>query len=150
MDHLSRVKAAEAFASAFEATSDRCLALDFPASTTPESRAERTKELFNLLLRNRPFKQLLHNIPLALTGRSLLRENKDLYDRVGRIYETRNEVVHKDLGFKPEFLPRFFGCDEAIETVRCAIQLAAWFGEDGNYAHPFDGTQMVSCFSAKS
>jgi len=150
MDHLSRVKATEALASAFGAGSDRCLALDFPASTTPESRTERTDELFNLLLRERRFKQLLHSVPLALTGRSLLRDNKGLYDKVLRIYETRNRVVHKDLGFKQEFLPRFFGWDEAIETVRCAIQLAGWFGEEGNYAHPFDGAQGAMCVLAKS
>ena len=149
MDHLSRVKATEALAAAFQACSGRSLAVDFSADTTPESQKERTEELFNLLLRDRRFKQLLHSVPLALTGRSLLRDNKDLYDRAIQVYEIRNRVVHKDLVFKDEFLPRFFGCDEAIEAIRCAIQLADWFGVGDNYAHPFDGVQGIVCLRAK-
>ena len=84
----------------------------------------------------------------ALLGRSLLQENKDLYDAANRVYQTRNRVVHKELTFSDNS-PRFSGLDEAIEAIRCAAQLAAWFGVTADYAHPFDGVQGLVCTGAK-
>jgi hypothetical protein len=149
MDHLSRMKATSAFAASVADTSKPNLAIDFPSDAPFEKREEREKVLFELLVNERrSFKDFLHRVPLALTGRSLLQENKELYDAANRVYQTRNRVVHKELTFNDDS-PRFSGCDEAIEAIGCAVRLADWFGVTAHYAHPFDGAPLAVCSLAK-
>lgn len=49
--------------------------------------------LKSLLDANR-FKMLLHEIPLYLYNKSILVENKVLYDKLVKLYNTRNKIVH--------------------------------------------------------
>jgi hypothetical protein len=148
MDHLSRMQAAIAFAASVSNDSKRQLMIDFPSDAVTDQREERKKVLFDLIVNERRFKDFLHRVPLALTGRSLLQDNKDLYDAAIGVYQIRNQVVHKELTFSDDS-PRFYGCDEDIRAIRCAVQLVGWFGLAADYAHPFDGVQMTMCYSAK-
>ena len=145
MDHLARMQAAIAFAASIAGECDRSLAIDFPSG----KRDERKKVLFEMLIDDRrSFKDFLHRVPLVLMGRSLLQDDKDLYDTANRVYQTRNRVVHKELIFGDDS-PRFSGCDEALEAIGCAVRLAHWFGVMGHYAHPFDGFPGTICHSAR-
>lgn len=47
------------------------------------------------LVRKAKFKEYLHEVPLVTRNRSLCRERKELYDEVLRLYEVRNEVMHR-------------------------------------------------------
>lgn len=45
-------------------------------------------------LKDGPFKRLLHEVPLYLLGRSIMIEEKKLYQGLLKLYNTRNKIVH--------------------------------------------------------
>lgn len=148
IDHLIRAMAEEAIRAAFDSTREGSLLITLPPRTSPESRSERVDALAHLLVERQNVDNLLDRVPFALTGKSLRRDNRKLFNRVKEIFSLRNRIVHKDLAFKCEDLPRFIGFDDAVEAVRCAVELARWFGAESNYAHPFDGERPAICSAA--
>ena len=77
-------------------------------------------------------RRLLHELPLYVLGRSLLVENKVLYDSIVSLYKARNEIAHLgesevhgyswSSGYKP-----------TADAIRSVARLFEWFGESGRY-----------------
>lgn len=63
---------------------------------------------------------LFHEIPRRSQGRSLLESNKQLYDRIHRLFERRNEIAHS--GVVPS-------ADEAGDLVRGARDAFRWLDD---------------------
>ncbi len=103
--------------------------------------------IYELLRARDDFKHLLHEQPLYLIKRSLLREDKDLYDDAIRLYRTRNKLVHR--GSPPlekEYLPLTVGGSKSALLI--AIKVVRWLGDDslyfvpGGLIDPFDGSSV--------
>jgi hypothetical protein len=96
------------------------------------STGEKKDPIFELLQENRwQFKNKLHQHFLYLFNRSLLVENKTLYDNLISLYETRNKIVHQGYIDGPNkrkllALDRF-GSGSAIDLT---ISLFSWLGDD--------------------
>ena len=149
MENLARMKLLASFEVSFdENVLDRALKIELLPATDLQNNITRKSRLANLLIERSRFAELLDPISLILSGRSLLAENKDLYDEACKIYKDRNGIVHK--GLTPDNgLTRFAGIYEAIEAVNCAIQLVEWFGERGGYVNPYDKSiGHIKCHSA--
>ena len=138
MDHLTSRQAELAFTACLQQGNITNLSIALPASMSPDQRKEREGLLSDLLIHNRRFQDLLKRVLPALTGRSLQHENKNLYDQACNVYKIRNRIVHKELTFTDD-TPRFAGSDEAINAIKTAVRLAAWFGVPAHYAHAYDG-----------
>lgn len=74
------------------------------------------------------FRKLLHEQPLYLMQRSLMHEDKPLYDRALRLYATRNAIAHT--GLVDETRPSAWEISKAntmlaLETTEAVF---AWFG----------------------
>ncbi len=77
-------------------------------------------------------RRLLHERPLYLLSRSVLVENKELYDSIISLYKTRNEIAH--LG-EAEICrnSRKRSYEEIAASVRDVAKLFEWYGESGRY-----------------
>ena len=84
--------------------------------------------IYLLLKKQKDFKYLLHHIPLYLSGKSLLLENKSLYDKVIKLHSVRNDLVHRGqiVNVKEsEFEISQVGLLNSINTVN---EVMTWFG----------------------
>lgn len=79
---------------------------------------------------------LLHEIPLYLSGKSLLVDNEPLYQKAIRLYKTRNRIVHR--GFVPaEDTNLFnFSFSDAKIGLQTALDVCYWFGMSEVYTLP--------------
>ena len=85
--------------------------------------------IFRVLTDRTDFKKLLHEIPLYLTGRSLLETNERLYADTIKLYTTRNKIVHWGAPVNPNY-------DKVLEisqsgaqkAVDIAIKVFEWIG----------------------
>lgn len=82
------------------------------------------------------FTLLLHEIPLYLSGRSLLVDDEPLYQKAVRLYKTRNRIVHR--GFVPEEDTNLFNLisSDAKIGLQTALDVCYWFGMSEAYALP--------------
>ena len=89
--------------------------------------------VFKLLSKRSRFAQRLHEIPLYLTGKSLLVENEPLYQIATKVYRTRNKIAH--LGEVPEGEQSYVELNEdgARMAIACAIKVIQWLGEHADF-----------------
>ena len=82
------------------------------------------------------FALLLHEIPLYLSGKSLLVDNEPLYQKAIRLYKTRNRIVHR--GFVPEEDTNLFNFifSDAKIGLQTALDVCYWFGMSEVYTLP--------------
>ncbi len=96
-----------------------------------------TKDPVYQLLRSRSkFLELLHEIPLYLFGKSLLVDNKTLYQKATRLYSTRNKIAHlgePHVGNQTTFA---MTKEDALEAIECAINIFQWFGVSTHFPIP--------------
>lgn len=104
--------------------------------TNENGKVEKKDPVYKQLSNRTEFRTLLHEQPLYLLERSLLIDDKPLYDRAIRLYKTRNKVVHR--GELPEDQNEYFDIGEAgaRTAIECAIHIFHWFGECGKYSLP--------------
>lgn len=145
MENLARHSLAKAYDNAIANTNQGTLRIEFTSNEIEQNTACR-EELFDLLVESRRFIELLNESSLILCGRSLLRDNKQLYDKARKIYDRRNRIVHKGIMEEAE-TNKIAGIYQAIDAVECAIALIDWFGELGGYISPLQKTDgMTSCY----
>lgn len=91
--------------------------------------SNQSDDLFNLIKKNDKFDSLLKEYPLYIRGKSLVEENKGLYDRALKLYTTRNGLVHRgdltDKDQKKTYNLDKSGCSAAIIV---AVELFRWMG----------------------
>ncbi|MFN8472061.1 MAG: hypothetical protein U0822_07720 [Anaerolineae bacterium] len=92
--------------------------------------------VYAFLSERRRFAELLHELPLYLTGRSLLVENATLYQAALKLYRTRNKIAH--VGEPPQGERSFFALNEesALQAMEIAIQVLQWLGEPTDFPLP--------------
>jgi hypothetical protein len=97
-----------------------------------------TDPIYAALVNSKRFGILLHEAPLYLLGKSLLDEQKVLYDRGTRLYNTRNKIVH---GQEANARGELLSLDRAgaSEAVTAAILIFQWFGAGAGFAFPRGG-----------
>ena len=94
----------------------------------------RKDPLFDVLVpSSRPaFRRLLHEASLYFLGKSLLVDDKVLYDDALKLYELRNSIVHS--GRSPGLAVLTFA--QALRCLRTTRKLLSWFGAKPDYAIP--------------
>jgi len=61
-----------------------------------------TDDAIYKVLKDGPFKRMLHEIPLYVLNRSIMMENPKLYQSLLKLYNTRNKIVHFGTPADPE------------------------------------------------
>jgi hypothetical protein len=106
-------------------------AIDIPV---PEG-TKRKDPIYHLLAQSNRFPILLHELPLYVLRRSLLVENKGLYDDAILLHETRNSLVHRG-EISGERKPFPINGGGAIAALTCASAIFFWFGVRNTYHFP--------------
>jgi hypothetical protein len=82
------------------------------------------------------FPNLLHELPLYVLQKSLKLEVPEAYKQARRLYQTRNSLAHRGEPAKDkDFLP--IDVHGAVDAIKCANEVFAWFGARGNWPIPF-------------
>lgn len=78
----------------------------------------------------------LHENSLYLLGKSLQLDNESLYDKIIKLYKTRNEYVHK--GQLPSNSQKLYkeNKDDALAAIESVVELLNWFGINTSYPLP--------------
>jgi hypothetical protein len=86
----------------------------------------------------RNFRVWMHELPLHVMGKSLLRSDKVLYDRAIRLHDTRNRIVHRG---EPATEEKLYGFDRqgALQAAKCALAVRRWYGWRGEFPLPVGG-----------
>jgi hypothetical protein len=80
----------------------------------------------------RDFRTLLHELPMYALRRSLLLEDKRLYDALVTLHDTRNDLVHLgESGGRPKLEVSRDGARRALTHAEAAFR---WFGASGRYS----------------
>jgi len=108
---------------------------DAYSASKQEHQAAPDDPVYGLLKKRANAKNLVHEVSLYLLGRSLLLEDKTLYDGYLKLKRTRDKIAHTGevVSGKPTFSLSRNG---SIEAVRIAVRVLEWFGEEGGYAIP--------------
>jgi hypothetical protein len=99
--------------------------------TLEGGKKKREDPIYEYLKSRDNFRALLHERPLYLFQKSLLMEDKNLYDTAIDTYDTRNKIVHKASNGR---IP--INYEGAVRALRCAVAIFRWFGEDSAYVIP--------------
>lgn len=89
--------------------------------------------------RDPPLKERLHEIPLYLMRRSLLQDDKSLYDEAHRLQRTRNKLAHTGATTDVTLPLNRQGALMAIDTARRVFE---WFGAQGKFYVPYRGGEV--------
>jgi hypothetical protein len=124
---------------ASNATPNELRIVALPAS---KGRPERSDPVYDALSKRarRDFRVLLHELPLYVLQRSLLLEDKDLYDRACILREERNSLAH-EWTRKPTGPLK--DRERAACALDCARQVFSWFRVEGNYTLPDEARSIV-------
>lgn len=87
--------------------------------------------IFSLLTESDNFGRLLHEIPLYLIRRSLLKEKPDLYKQAKNLYGTRNRLSHGQAIPVGENNRLQVDAGGANMAVGIAVDIFNWFGKNG-------------------
>lgn len=99
---------------------------------------EVTKDpIFEYLIKQDNFGRLLHEIPLYVMRRSMMLEEKSLFDDCKNLYSTRNVLGHgaKSPDDKPLLTLDRAGSESALAT---AVRAFAWFGHSNFHVPIYD------------
>lgn len=77
-------------------------------------------------------RKLLHERPLYLLSKSLLIENKTLYDSIISLYKERNKIAHLGI-VEMNGESRSHTLEKRASTIRDVSRLFEWYGESGRY-----------------
>jgi hypothetical protein len=79
----------------------------------------------------------LHELPLYVFQKSLKQDLPEVYQQARKLYQTRNSLAHCGESAKDrDLLPiDIFG---AIDAMKCATAVFAWFGAPGKWSIPFE------------
>ena len=91
---------------------------------------EERDPIWEHLSKGTSFRALLHERPLYLLRRSLLVEEKGIYDNARRLYASRNKYAH---GAQPQENTLQLVRQDALLAIQCARAVLEWFGEDARY-----------------
>lgn len=108
----------------------------------PGGNVAKKDPIYALLSESDNFSRLLHEAPLYLLRRSLLRDSPDLFRQAKSLYSTRNRLGHgRSVTVDDEHL---LPIDEqgAFEAVKIAISVFDWFGKPGYYAPDHDKVEI--------
>ena len=120
---------AEAAANAALAAALRTALVDRPerlrvtVARLPSGEEQVHDPVYNALADQDSFRSLLHERPLYLLGRSLLVEDHGMYQRLRRLYRTRNAIVHSAQA-KPDDYP--LNEDSSREAIEVVLALLRW------------------------
>lgn len=106
-----------------------CMAAEVAVSSKLEIGAMRlpaNDPIYKLLSTKWNFSHKLHEHYLYLFKKSLLQDDKDLYDELLKLYQTRNKIVHQGGGIQTALPFDRAGSDKAFDLV---IQLFEWLGD---------------------
>ena len=93
--------------------------------------------VFKRLCNGRPsFRDLLHERPLYLLKRSLLLEDKSLFDAGLALYGTRNAISHTGVVEDPNDARWPIDEEHARRGLEVARSLFAWFGAPADFHLP--------------
>ncbi|MDD5226064.1 MAG: hypothetical protein PHV97_02635 [Candidatus Omnitrophica bacterium] len=92
--------------------------------------------IFEYLSEKSDFKQCLHERPLYLMRKSLLKDDQTLYQKCISLYKIRNHLVHK--GAPETNLAYQLDGENAKNAIECALSVFKWFGVKTRYVSPFD------------
>lgn len=93
------------------------------------------------------FAPLLHEMPLYLTGKSLLVDDEQLYQRARRLYKTRNRIVHSGLVTEEDTDLFTLTFSDAKIGLQTALDVCRWFGMLEHY--PLPGNGYIQLMQAK-
>jgi len=85
------------------------------------------------------FAPLLHEMPLYLSGKSLLVDNEQLYQKAKRLYKTRNRIVHRGVVPEEDTDLFSFSFSDAKIGLQTALDVCHWFGMSEHYPLPGKG-----------
>lgn len=92
--------------------------------------------IYEYLSEKSDFKQCLHERPLYLIRKSLLKDNQALYQKCLDLYKIRNHLVHK--GIPEKKLAYQLNGENAQSAIECALSVFKWFGVKDYYIFPDD------------
>jgi hypothetical protein len=121
---------------------DRALAATLPDASrrvhevaVAGGRTQRLDPVFELLMQGEHFRRLVHEAPLYMLRRSLLLDDKPLFDRMMKLYKTRNRLAHGG-HVEPRAEAYALTIADARDALGAAISAFFWFGERGGYVLP--------------
>ncbi len=81
------------------------------------------------------FNELLHELSLYLTGKSLRIENPKLFEKASKLYRTRNKIAHLGEPIDNEGKNDIFQeCyQDSVLAIQICQELLNWFGETNNF-----------------
>lgn len=108
-----------------------------------------TDPVYEYLKKNNGFRIWLHEVAHYGIGRSLLIENKKLYDQALRLYDARSKFAHAERS-KPQQNEFTNTPEGALEALQCLKHVLDWFGEGQRYTVPIRGLCSVVDFALNS
>jgi hypothetical protein len=110
----------------------------------PGGKTVKKDPVFSLLTESENFGKLLHEAPLYLMRRSLLKEFPTLYAKARALYGTRNRLSHGQTVEPNNEKLLQIDQEGAISAAATAVAVFDWFGQSGYYV---PDRKMIDAFS---
>lgn len=92
--------------------------------------------IYEFLRSKSKFAEYLHEFPLYLIGKSLKFEDQALYQKLIKLYKTRNHIAHLGEPIEADVKVYEESYQNALEAITCTLSLFKWFGETNNFTVP--------------
>lgn len=99
--------------------------------------------IFKSLSKSNSFTTNLHELPLYILKKSLLIEDKDLYDFADKIYSTRNSLIHSGKINPDSDKDLELTQNNAKKSINAVIEILDWFNIEEEYHFEDDGLTLL-------